>query len=107
MQDVIKILKQIIITTEHRAVIHGRVSGETYERLMGGDVLEGWNGRIEIHDFRLVIHWSEGGMPALAVRGPIEADTLSEKAPRTFIRAADITGVFDLTDEAQAAWDDR
>ena len=100
-------MKQIMITFNHRTVMHGYVSEATYETLMDPEA-DITKRRFSIHDFTIVIKWNtSGGVTSLAAHGPVPEAKLSVRAPRFVCCGSEINGCWALTTEAEIAWSRR
>ena len=85
----------VVITTEHRGVFFGILSGDRTAAT------------VELADAQMCVYWSEDvqGVVGLAATGPTSRCKVTRPVPRMTVHA--VTAVFDATEEAVAAWRTR
>ena len=86
-------MRNVIVTTRHRGVFAGQIEDDQY---VNAEI-------ISLKNARMAIHWgTTKGFMQLAETGPTSSSKISAKADIPSLR--DITGVFDITDEAWEKW---
>lgn len=86
-------MRNVIVTTKHRGVFAGQIEDD---QCVNAEI-------ISLKNARMAIHWgTTNGFMQLAETGPTSSSKISAKADIPSLR--DITGVFDITDEAWEKW---